>query len=127
VVSFVIWIFLASPRSSRVAFSRLRPTSSEITWPRGIGFGRQRLQREDFLALARARRNPVGDRRPEQAVHRRLLGRIEGEIRVLDVARDEPAALERAADPFGNPLHQLPELTGARAGAGTNRPSPEQR
>ena len=43
-----------------------------------------------------------------------VFARIEREIRVLDVTRDEPRALERAADPRGNLLHQLPELTGAR-------------
>ena len=48
---------------------------------------RQRLQREDLLSLSRTRRDPVRDRRPEQTVDRRLLGRIEGQIRVLDVTR----------------------------------------
>ena len=51
---------------------------------------------------------------PEQAVDRRLLSRIEGEIRILDVARDEPGALEGAADPLGYPLHQPLQLAGAR-------------
>ncbi|MCP4927104.1 MAG: hypothetical protein GY916_14310 [Gammaproteobacteria bacterium] len=43
-----------------------------------------------------------------------LLCWIEGEIRVLDVTRDEPRALERAANPGGDSLHQLLELPGAR-------------
>ena len=33
VFSLVIWIFLAEPNSSRVAFSRDRPTSSDTTVP----------------------------------------------------------------------------------------------
>jgi hypothetical protein len=32
--------------------------------------------------------------------------RVEGEIGVLDVVRDEPFALERVADAFGDHLHQ---------------------
>jgi hypothetical protein len=56
---------------------------------------RQRLQREDLLPLARTRRDPVRDRRPEQTVDRRLRGRIEREIRVLDIACNQPRALER--------------------------------
>jgi hypothetical protein len=59
----------------------------------------------NILALARARRDPVRDRRAEQTIDRRLLSPIEREIRVLDVACNEPRALERAADPLGNPLH----------------------
>ena len=51
---------------------------------------------------------------PEQAVDRRLLGRIEREIRVLAVARDEPRALERAAATPCNPPHQPLELLRAR-------------
>jgi len=34
-------------------------------------------------------------------VDRRLLGGIEGEIRFLEVVRDEPGALQCAADPLG--------------------------
>jgi hypothetical protein len=82
--------------------------------PRRVRLGRQRLQREHLLTLARPRCNPVGDRRPEQGVDRRLLAGIEGEIRIVDVVRDEPGALERAADPLGDPLHQLLERIGAR-------------
>ena len=48
--------------------------------PRCVRLRRQRLQRENLLALSPARRDPVADRRPEQAVDRRLLARIEGEI-----------------------------------------------
>src|SRR5690606_22401248 len=40
----------------------------------------------------------------------RLLGRIERQIRVLDVAGNQPRTLERAADPFRDPLHQPLEL-----------------
>ena len=69
-------------------------------------------------ALSWARRDPVGDRRPKQTVHWRLLGRIEGEIGVIDVACDESRALERAADPFGDPLHQAIELFRARVQIG---------
>jgi hypothetical protein len=47
-------------------------------------------------------------------VHRRLLGWIEGEVSALHVTRDEPRALERAANPGGDSLHQLLELPGAR-------------
>ncbi|MDH5502305.1 MAG: hypothetical protein OEY72_14510 [Gammaproteobacteria bacterium] len=47
-------------------------------------------------------------------MHWRLLGRIEGETGVIDVACDESRALERAADPFGDPLHQALELLRTR-------------
>jgi hypothetical protein len=56
------------------------------------------------------RRDPVRDRGPEQTVDRRLLGRIERQISVLDSACNEPRALERAADPLRDPLHQPIEL-----------------
>jgi hypothetical protein len=40
---------------------------------RGFRIRRQSLQREDLLALPRTRRNPVGDRVPEQGADRRPL------------------------------------------------------
>ena len=45
---------------------------------------------------------------------RRLFGRIEGEIGIVDIPLNEPGALERAADPFGDPLHQALELLRTR-------------
>jgi hypothetical protein len=50
----------------------------------------------------------------EQAVDRRLVARIESEIRVVDIPRDEPRALERAADPRRHPLHQALEFLRTR-------------
>lgn len=55
-------------------------------------------------------------------MHRRLLAGIEGEIRFLEVARDEPGALERAADARGDPLHQMLERIRAR---GWDRDEPQ--
>jgi hypothetical protein len=54
----------------------------------------------------------------EQAVDRRFFCRIEGEIRVLDIARDQTAALERSAESFGEPLYQGAQLLWGRCGQG---------
>ena len=67
---------------------------------RFLGLGRLRLQREHRLAFSRTRRDPVGDRSPKQAVDRRLVDRIEGQTGIVEVARDEPRALEREANPL---------------------------
>ena len=45
---------------------------------------------------------------------RGLLARVEREIGVLEVARDERGSLERAAHSFRNCLHQALELEAAR-------------
>jgi hypothetical protein len=45
--------------------------------PRPFRLARQRLQREELLALSGARRGPVRDRSPEQRIDGPLLARIE--------------------------------------------------
>jgi hypothetical protein len=62
---------------------------------------------------------------------RGILARVGGEIGILDIARVEPFALERAADAFGDRLHQPLKLGRARcrhgqeAQAGTLFESPK--
>lgn len=55
-----------------------------------IRIGRQRLEGEHFLPLTGSGRDSIRDRVAEERMDRCLLARIEGEIGVLDVARDEP-------------------------------------
>jgi hypothetical protein len=50
----------------------------------------------------------------EEIVHRAAGQRIEGEVAILAVAREQPLALERAADPLGNPFDERSELPRAR-------------
>ena len=54
----------------------------------------------------------------EQAVYGCFLARIEGQVGVLDVARDEPGVLERAPDPLGDRLHRALERRPTRCGHG---------
>jgi hypothetical protein len=72
------------------------------------------LQREYLLALSRTGRDPVRDRSAQQGVDRRLIARNERQIRALDVARDQPRALQRTADALRDPLHQTLEIRRAR-------------
>ena len=65
---------------------------------------------------------------------RRLFARIEGEIGIVDIPRDEPGALEGAADPFRYLLNEAIELLRTRRRDGlerqatlTVRPSPSRR
>jgi len=64
-------------------------------WPESVraslsvATGGNVLSLNTFSTLSRSRRDPVGDRVAEQDVDRRLLTRIERQIRVLDIAGDE--------------------------------------
>ncbi len=64
------------------------------------------LQRERFLSDARSHRHSIGDRVAEEIVHRVTRLGLEREEAVVAVAREQPLALERSADAFGDPLDE---------------------
>jgi hypothetical protein len=58
---------------------------------------------------------PACSEKPElSATSGRLFGWIEGQIRIVDIPLNESRALEGAADPLGDPLHQALELLRTR-------------
>lgn len=78
----------------------------------------------NIFCPSRACRDPVRDRAPEQRVDRALLAWIDRQIRVLNVARDQPGALQRPPDAFCDPLRQPPEPRRARRGPGRSADAP---
>ncbi len=85
----------------RLAFRSLQP------W-------RNRLQRRELLPRPRPHRDAVGDRAAEQIIQRTGL-RICGEPGILQVALDQAATFQRAADASGDLLDQLLQV--ARLGS----------
>ena len=88
--------------------------------PCPFGLRRNALQREHLLARSRADGNAIGDRVADQVIQWAGFREV-GKPRVLHVALDETAALQRSPDTLGN-------LLGHPAGeSGTPRDTPRDR
>ena len=77
---------------------------------------RHGLQREHLLPGPRTDGHPIGDRVPEQIVHRAARRRVEGEVAILAIAHEQSLAFERPADALGDPLDERLQLARARRG-----------
>jgi hypothetical protein len=67
---------------------------------------RNRLQRKELLPRPRSDRDAVGDRVPQQVIQRAGL-RVPREPRMLEVALDQAATLQRASNASSDLLYQL--------------------
>jgi hypothetical protein len=99
----------ADARVQREARRARNPLPLLLTELRG-----HRLEGERLLSGTRSHRHTVRDRVTDEIVHRSAARGIEREVARLAVALEPPPALERSADPFGDPREQHSELVRAR-------------
>jgi hypothetical protein len=82
------------------------------------------LRGEHLAACLWSDGNSIGDRVADQLVHRPGLQAIAGQIAVFRVSLQQPLALQKAPDPFGDGMRQFAQLG---AGRGPHRAKPLER